>query len=380
MRPLRAPWPLHVASVLTWAMVGLPAIVRLAAHPAELAEPAWVLRAVLYFSWLMAGLAATSGEVQWNVPRRVAALGAQSVCALGLLATAPNSPAIMLLFPVAGEAPFLLPPRRAIALVALQSVALAVVYTQTMPLVPAAVATLCTIGGEIFGLAAGHLAVTERRARQELMQVHAALQATQSLLAESVRESERTRISRDLHDTLGHHLAALSVNLEVAAHLAAGKVAEHVGQAHALTKRLLSDVRDVVETLHEERDIDLASALATLVAGVPEPRIHLALPADIRVSDPGLAHAVFRCVQEIVTNAVRHAQARNLWIDIRHGPGGLAVEARDDGQGTTDYKPGHGLTGMGERLRELGGSLVVASHPGRGFEVRATLPFPEGLA
>jgi signal transduction histidine kinase len=56
------------------------------------------------------------------------------------------------------------------------------------------------------------------------------------------------------------------------------------------------------------------------------------------------------------------------------------VEARDDGRGAASYVPGHGLTGMGERLQELGGSLVVASHPGRGFEVRATLPVPEGAA
>jgi signal transduction histidine kinase len=115
-----------------------------------------------------------------------------------------------------------------------------------------------------------------------------------------------------------------------------------------------------------------------MVAGVPQPEIHLTLPAGLHIADPALAHAVFRCVQEIVTNTVRHAQARNLWIEVRHAPGGLVVEARDDGRGAPGYAPGHGLTGMGERLRELGGSLVVASHPGHGFEVRATLPIPEG--
>jgi signal transduction histidine kinase len=378
-RPFRAPWPFHVASLLTWVVVGASALVLVARRPGELAQPLWLLRAGLYLAWPVAGLAATAGALHWNVPRRVVALAVQSAAALGLLATAPSSPAVMLLFPVAGAAPFLLPARGAIGLVSLQTLALGAIYASVLPPLQAAVTTICTVGGEVFGLSAGHLAVTERRARLELARLHAALQATQGLLAQSVREGERLRISRDLHDTLGHDLAVLSVNLEVAAHLAGGKVADHVGQARALARRLLSDVRDVVETLHDERAIDLGSALATLAAGVPEPRIHLALPGELRISDPGLAHAVFRCVQEIVTNTVRHAEARNLWIEIRHGPGGLAVEARDDGRGVADYRPGRGLQGMGERLRELGGSLVVASHPGRGFEVRATLPFPQAI-
>ena len=379
MRSLRAPWPLLVASLVTWAVVSLPAILLLSSRPEQLADPLWRLRALLYFAWALAAAGATWGVLRWNDPRRVASLAVQSACALGLLRTAPTSPALMLLFPVAGEAPFLLPPRRAVVLVGLQTLALWGIYHSAMAAVPALVSTLCTAAGEIFGLGAGHLAMSELRARQELAQVHAELQATQGLLAESVRESERLRISGDLHDTLGHHLTALSVNLEVASHLAQGKVLEHVSQAHGLARLLLSDVREVVAALHRERAIDLAGALATMVAGVPQPRIHLTLPQDLKISDAGLAHALFRCIQEIVTNSVKHAAARNLWIDVRHGPGGLTVEARDDGRGAAAYKPGHGLTGMGERLRGLGGSLVVASHPGRGFEVRATLPLPQGV-
>jgi signal transduction histidine kinase len=379
MRSLRASRPLLVASVVTWAVVSLPAIVLLSSHPEQLADPLWRVRAILYFGWALAAAGATWGVLRWNDPRRVASLALQSACALGLIRTAPTSAAVMLVFPVAGEAPFLLPPRQAVLLVGLQTVLLWGIYHSAMAAVPALVSTLCTAAGEIFGLGAGHLAMSERRARQELGQVHAELQATQGLLAESVRESERLRISDDLHDTLGHHLTALSVNLEVASHLAQGKLLEHVSQAHGLAKLLLSDVREVVAALHRERAIDLAGALATMIAGVPQPKIHLALPQDLKISDSGLAHALFRCIQEIVTNSVRHASARNLWIDVRHGPGGLTVEARDDGRGAAAYKPGHGLTSMGERLRGLGGTLVVASHPGRGFEVRASLPLPQGL-
>jgi len=376
----RAPWPLHVASVVTWAGVGIPAAVLLAQGRAGLSDPVWSVRAVLYLAWLVNCFAATMGDVRWDDRRRTLFLAAQSACALALTWTAPGSSAVTLLFPVAGEAGFLLSWRRAGALIALQTAGLALINVTSMPALPAVVATVCVLGGEVFALGAGHLAGSERRSREELARVNAELQATQGLLAESVREGERIRISRDLHDTLGHHLTALSVNLEVASHLAAGKAAEHVGQAHALAKLLLADVREVVSAMHQDRAIDLRAALDTLVAGIPQPAIHLDVPPDLRLGDTSLVHAVFRCVQEIVTNTVRHAGARNLWIGVRRGPGGLTVEARDDGRGAATYVPGHGLTGMGERLHELGGSLVVASHPGRGFEVRATLPVPGGVA
>jgi signal transduction histidine kinase len=373
----RVPWPLHVATVVTWLGVGFPALALLSSDPSALRDPRWPARGILYLAWLGSCLGATWGEVRWDDHRRLAWLLVQSAASLGLVSTAPRSSAVMLLFPVLGEAAFLLPSGRAVWLGVAQTAVLAAIAAVALPPVDAVVTVVCVAGGEIFSLGAGSLAASERRAREEAARVNAELRATQGLLAESVRESERVRISRDLHDTLGHHLTALSVNLEVAGHLAQGKANEHVAQAHAIAKQLLSDVREVVSALHESRPVDLGSALAALVSGVPQPTVHLAVPPDLRLHDAALVHAVFRCVQEIVTNTVRHAQARNLWIEIRRERGGIAVEARDDGRGAPAYRPGHGLTGMGERLQELGGSLVVASHPGRGFEVRALLPVAE---
>ena len=373
----RVPWPLHVATVVTWLGVGFPALAILLRNPTALGDPRWPLRAVLYLAWLGSCFGATWGEVRWDERRRLACLVVQSACSLGLVWTAPRSSAVILLFPVLGEAAFLLSSRRAVLLGVAQTAVLAAIAGVALRPVDAVVTVVCVGGGEIFALGAGSLAASERRAREEAARVNAELQATQGLLAESVRESERVRISRDLHDTLGHHLTALSVNLEVASHLAEGKAAEHVTQAHAIAKRLLADVREVVSAMHESGAVDLGAALAMLVSGVPQPTIHLTVPSELRLHDAALVHAVFRCVQEIVTNTVRHAHARNLWIEIRREPGGIAVEARDDGRGAPAYRPGQGLTGMGERLQELGGSLVVASHPGRGFEVRALLPLAE---
>ena len=135
------------------------------------------------------------------------------------------------------------------------------------------------------------------------------------------RVNERTRISRELHDLLGHHLTALSLNLEVAGHLSEGRAKEHVQQAHTLARLLLTDVREVVSQLREDGAIDLATALLPLAENVPALDIHMDIEEPLTVDDPERAHVLLRCTQEIITNAVRHAGARNLWICARRENG-----------------------------------------------------------
>ena len=200
------------------------------------------------------------------------------------------------------------------------------------------------------------------------------------MLAESSRAAERAQISRELHDTLGHSLTVLNVNLELASHLTNGRAAEAVTAAQTVTRMLLADVREVVHSLGDVRPIDLPSALATLVAGATAPVIHLSLPENLAVGDPSKAHVVFRCVQEAITNAVKHARARNLWIQLTQSADGLDVHIADDGQGGTAVQPGHGLKGMRERLEAAGGWLKVHAAPGRGFTHRRVDSSAEGAA
>ncbi|HEY9422348.1 MAG TPA: sensor histidine kinase, partial [Thermoanaerobaculia bacterium] len=188
---------------------------------------------------------------------------------------------------------------------------------------------------------------------------------------------ERLQISRELHDTLGHHLTVLSVNLDLAQRLTDGKAAEPVREAHGIARLLLAEVREVVGSLREDRSVDLRRAIETLIAGTPEPRVHLDFPEDLGIPDPVRAHALFRCVQEAVTNAVRHAGARNLWIELAHENGGIVLRARDDGRGSAAVQAGNGLRGMRERLEESGGSLEIASEPGQGFCLRCWMPLLE---
>jgi signal transduction histidine kinase len=230
------------------------------------------------------------------------------------------------------------------------------------------------LGLTLFPFIASTLALRQMQARSELRRVHSELLATQSLLAENTRIAERVRISRELHDLVGHHLTALTLNLEVASHTTEGKAKEHVDQAASIARLLLADVREVVSDMRRDDQVDLRGALHMLAEGVPDLHIHLDIPEPLSLTDPSRAQVLLRCAQEVITNTVRHASAANLWISLECGDNGLALKARDDGRGALDLMPGNGLNGMRERLRELGGRVDIATRPGAGFQVRAWMP------
>jgi signal transduction histidine kinase len=219
-----------------------------------------------------------------------------------------------------------------------------------------------------------YVARRQTEAREELRVVNSELRATQLLLAEGERAGERLRISRELHDVVGHHLTALSLNLEVASHLVTGKALDHVKQAQSVSKQLLTDVRQVVSALRGSDTVDLDRTLRELVASAPAPAVHMNLPEPFRIGDARRAQVLVRLTQEILTNAMRHARARNLWLDFRHDGDVVELVARDDGRGAAAVKAGNGLTGMRERLEIFGGSLDIETRPGYGFVVLARLP------
>ena len=92
------------------------------------------------------------------------------------------------------------------------------------------------------------------------------------------------------------------------------------------------------------------------------------------MTDPVRAQVLLRCAQEVITNSVRHAEARNLWVRLRLEDEGVELRARDDGRGVANFRPGNGLLGMQERLRDLGGTLDVITAAGKGFSLRAWAP------
>jgi signal transduction histidine kinase len=214
----------------------------------------------------------------------------------------------------------------------------------------------------------------ERALREQVEASNVQLHELQKQLAQTSRLDERMRITQDLHDVFGHRLTALSLNLEAAAHGAAGEAREAIGSARSLVRLLIEDVKALVLASKDETPVDLACELRELARDLPSPHIHLDCPPDLEITDPRVARALLRCAQEFITNSIRHGTAANVWLGIAVDEGQVSLVAHDDGSGAADIRDGFGLSGMRRRMQELGGVLTVNGLvPGR-FEVRAVLP------
>jgi len=356
----------------TWAVAGLPQVMTWTAGNGHL-DTRSVAWCAAYVAFPLAFLVAATGRRA--LARRTAALAVQTVAALVILALGDTGFEGALLVVIAGQAPLLIGDRAALPWVFAQTAAMAAVdATSPFHRRPGFFAAAAYGGFQLFAFGAARLARREADARAELTRTHAELLATRELFADATRTAERLRIARDLHDGLGHHLTALSLQLELARNVEGDRAKEAVERAHAITKDLLGEVRGVVGPLREDVPVDLAHALRTLVAGVPRPRVHLEVASDLRL-DAALAHAIFRCVQEALTNAIRHAQAENVYLAVASsGDGAVAVTARDDGRGATEVRPGHGLSGLRERIEGMGGTLEIEARKGAGLTLRALLP------
>jgi len=370
---VRADKWLNWAAFATWLLVGVPTVIDMSAG--ELTAPR-----ALAWTAMFAGFGAAlfdclrPGAIAQT--RRVVMMAVQSFTGLGMMYVGISGTAGAVLVIVAAEAAAAFSARGAWLWVAAQTLGIALVIRQFDSWSDTIALSGAYAGFQAFAIAAMSLAVSERAARESLSRANAELHATRFLLAEHSRAAERLRISRDLHDTLGHHLTALSLQLDVASRLASDPAAAHVHQAHAITKLLLADVRDVVSQMRETGRVDLAQAVRALAGEDGPLKIHLEMPETLQVDEPDRAHALVRCVQEIITNATRHGEAANLWLRIAPQPGGIALHARDDGRGAPDVTWGHGLTGMRERFGALSGSIDVTPGMGRGFEVHGFMPNP----
>ena len=369
---------LRFAGLFTYACVGIPLLSELSAEQ-QLVHPSmyvgwWASYVVFGVSyWFLTRELGTPRPLALRLPLLIAM--SVSWAAIGYF-SASGLHGILLLV-IAGVLPWIMPLSWAMVWLTLDTLALiplfAAIPEWTWP--QAALQSVLYLGFTSFTFVTSLVAKGQAEARDEQRRLNAELRATRALLAESSRIAERVRISRELHDLLGHHLTALSLNLEVASHVATGAAQERVRQAQSLARLLLSDVRDAVSTLRAEDRIDLTAALTTLAEGVPTPKIHLELPANFTVDDPRRAQVLLRCAQEVITNSIRHAHARNLWIKFERGVGGdVRMHAEDDGRGAPALEHGNGLNGMKERLAELGGTLAIETGSGRGFAVDAQLP------
>ena len=199
--------------------------------------------------------------------------------------------------------------------------------------------------------------------------------------------SERERIARDLHDTLGHRLTVAVVQLEGAHRLTEQDPRQAAGMIGTVRSQLMTGLSELRQTLQalrgEEINSDnLVSSLQQTVdvfAAATGIACHCRLPDALQapVSDDQCI-AIYRTVQETLTNAQKHAGALNLWVDLEASDGALVLRVRNDGQDFDSSNGiGSGLRGMRQRAELLGGDLCVTTPAEGGTLVHFSLPIGE---
>jgi two-component system sensor histidine kinase UhpB len=233
--------------------------------------------------------------------------------------------------------------------------------------------------GLVYDDTQGRLAQRElERSREELRSLSRHLQ--------SVREEEKARIAREVHDELGSTLTALRMDLDwMAPRLPAdmeplrekrSAMVKLVEAAVAATRKIVTDLRPSILD-----DLGLAAAVRWQAL---EFQKHTAVAIEVETPDEAgpiqreKALALFRIFQETLTNVARHAKATRIWVDLAISEAGYILQVRDDGAGMNEEDllkaTSHGVRGMRERAQQFGGDVTVTSQPGRGTTLVASVP------
>jgi len=373
---MRRPLPTDIASLLFWLACSELTLMSIYNGTTGGAQAyAWIAAFTVFGATCIAEMVTRSADGQSRAAGAVFFLLVLSAFVMVVFTVGPAKyPTAALLIFTGFRLPMITSERRARIAVGAIALLLVVVLLWQDGVTAALGAGSAITAGLIFAVSYSEQALRERATRTALAIANAELRASRELLAENSRAAERLRISRDLHDALGHHLVALSIQLDVASRRAPELAAQDIHEAHSITRLLLSDVRDVVGTLRREVHTDAAALIRPLCRNIGDLSIHLQAPEGVLSVDSAQAEALVRCVQEVITNTLKHATASNLWIELIPLTGGMTVRARDDGRGAPVLEPGTGLTGMRERFAQLGGEVAITTLAGSGFEVKAFMP------
>ncbi|MEV4176044.1 histidine kinase [Nonomuraea sp. NPDC049709] len=205
-------------------------------------------------------------------------------------------------------------------------------------------------------------------------------------VAEATRAAERTRIARELHDVVTHHVTAMVVQAEAARYLTAApdRLDATLSAVTDTGRRAITDLRHMLDLLKADHDTDVsvpsAGELHTLVeqtrrAGQPVEFTEEGRPAE---SAGSAEFVTYRVVQEALTNALKHAHGGPTAVHVRYGEKEIGVEVSTDGSGSRAAAnpggSGRGLAGLRERVEALGGEFSADRQAGGGFVVRARIP------
>jgi signal transduction histidine kinase len=228
------------------------------------------------------------------------------------------------------------------------------------------------IGVSLFVVLMGFVMVAEQKSRKRAE----ALALEVETLAATL---ERTRIARDIHDSLGHTLTSLDVQLELAQKLCRRdptKAVETINTAKLLASQCLQDTRQAVQTMRQS-PFDLNNALSTLVSQIQSnQQFEIQTQLNLPPLPLQASRQLYCIVQEGLTNIQRHAQATRVQLQGKGTEEGIQIKLIDNGCGfdPLDRPTGFGLRGMQERVQMLGGKLTIDSSPDQGTEIEVWVP------
>lgn len=234
-----------------------------------------------------------------------------------------------------------------------------------------------------------------KTSRQDLESAHVQLQKYAQEVEELAIARERTRLARDIHDTLGHYLTIMTIQLEtirkVLDHDPARAISE-VEEARRVVAQCMQEVRNALVALRPASvvPLNLTSALTQLGSEfkivAPSTEITLDLDTPLPYLSAELQHTLYRATQEALTNARKHAHATKILVRLRYDEEILELIIRDNGPGTTDQSTEHiampasgfGLIGLRERIELLGGKLTYGPVEPSGYRVAVRVHVPSG--
>ena len=313
-------------------------------------------------------------------------LALQTILSVTLLYLA-KSPAILLaILPLAAQSAVLLPPRLTYAACAL----IWLMVVSPMAFVgqwgPAAVLGMFFLAGIVFVVVITQLAVREQRARAEVERLLAELKEANEKLrdyaghvGELATLNERNRLARDIHDTLGHYLTVVIVQIEAAMAMMQSdheRSLDSLRKAQGLAQKGLAEVRRSVTALRSSGETrTLLESLNTLfeeshASGV---NTDFHLRGTPRKLAPAAELAVYRAVQEGLTNVRKHSQAKSAMVTLEYADGFVRLVIHDEGIGANEAEQGFGLTGLRERVELLGGEVKIATGTNQGFTLEVGL-------
>ena len=246
---------------------------------------------------------------------------------------------------------------------------------------------LLVLVGVIFAVLMARTVVMQEEGQRRAEALVKELEASQLRIAALAMVDERNRIARDIHDSVGHHLTAINIQLEKAIAFRPINVAEAdqaLYDAKRSAKAALDDVRDSVSTLRNpDQQFALSAALQQLVNSFGRIPTTLHIEGDEEGYAKPTLIALYRAAQEGLTNIEKHAQANSAELHVTFNPDHATLQLKDDGIGideneletkaATDH--GHfGLLGLRERLELLGGTLTITNQTPRGTLLRVHVP------